>query len=48
MMESCGRMNVTFVGIVEVDRRKRTLDEIVNMPFFQSITYVARERKQKG
>jgi hypothetical protein len=46
MMESCGRMNVTFVGIV--DRRKRTLDEIVNMPFFQSITYVARERKQKG
>jgi hypothetical protein len=30
MMEQCGRMNVAFVGTV--DRRKRTLDEIVNMP----------------
>jgi hypothetical protein len=30
MMESCGRKNIPFVGIV--DRRKRTLDGIVNMP----------------
>jgi hypothetical protein len=31
MMESCGRNNIPFVGIVY--RRKRTLDGIVNMPY---------------